>query len=75
MQDLEARIKAQVDFPSPSRVAGEVIALARDPNIDLAAKIPHGDGQTYLREILLIADHGAYHVGQLVSLRRALGHW
>ena len=50
-------------------------ALARDPNIDLAAKIPHGDGQTYLREILLIADHGAYHVGQLVSLRRALGHW
>jgi uncharacterized damage-inducible protein DinB len=52
-----------------------VQALARDPTIDLTATIPHGDGQTYLREILLIADHGAYHVGQLVALRRALGCW
>ena len=50
-------------------------ALARDPAIDLFAKIPHGDGQTYIREILLVVDHGAYHVGQLVSLRRVLGHW
>lgn len=50
-------------------------ALARDPNIDLVAKIPHGDGQTYLREVLLVADHAAYHVGQLVALRKALGAW
>jgi uncharacterized damage-inducible protein DinB len=49
--------------------------LAVNPRIDLLAKIPHGTGQTYLREILLVADHGAYHVGQLVALRRALGAW
>jgi uncharacterized damage-inducible protein DinB len=42
---------------------------------DLAAPIPHGEGQTYLRELLLIADHTAYHVGQLVLVRRALGMW
>ena len=42
---------------------------------DLFAKIPHGSGQTILREILLVADHNAYHVGQLVLVRRALGAW
>lgn len=50
-------------------------ALARDPDVDLFAKIPHGSGQTYLREILLVADHAAYHLGQLVLVRRLLGHW
>ena len=50
-------------------------ALASDPTIDLHAKIPHGTGQTYLRELLLAADHAAYHVGQLVTVRRALGAW
>jgi hypothetical protein len=50
-------------------------ALARDGSIDLLARIPHGSGQTYLREILLVADHAAYHVGQLVALRKALGAW
>ena len=49
--------------------------LAEDAKIDLFARIPHGSGQTYLREILLVADHGAYHVGQLVALRRARGAW
>jgi uncharacterized damage-inducible protein DinB len=49
--------------------------LATDGKVDLFARIPHGSGQTYLREILLVADHGAYHVGQLVALRRALGAW
>ena len=49
--------------------------LARDPQIDLTAKIPHGNGQTYLREILLVADHTSYHVGQLVLVRRLLGIW
>jgi uncharacterized damage-inducible protein DinB len=52
-----------------------VQALARNPDIDLLARIPHGEGQTCLREILLVADHGAYHVGQLVALRKALGCW
>jgi hypothetical protein len=50
-------------------------ALALDPAVDLFARIPHGSGQTYLREILLVADHNAYHVGQLVLVRRALGIW
>jgi len=49
--------------------------LAADPAIDLDAKIPHGTGQTYLRELLLVADHNAYHVGQLVLVRRLLGSW
>ena len=50
-------------------------ALAADESIDLFAKIPHGTGQTYLREILLVADHNAYHVGQIVMLRQQLGAW
>ena len=50
-------------------------ALARDIE-DLTATVPTGTGnQTYLRAILLVADHTAYHVGQLVDLRRALGIW
>jgi uncharacterized damage-inducible protein DinB len=49
--------------------------LARDVD-DLTAKVPTGkDTQTYLRAILLVADHAAYHVGQLVAVRRALGVW
>ena len=46
-----------------------------DPGTDLYAKIPWGDGQTILREALLVADHNAYHVGQIVTLRQALGAW
>jgi len=42
---------------------------------DLHATIPHGGGQTYVREVLLVADHTAYHVGQLVLVRRLLGIW
>lgn len=53
----------------------EMIALVRKRSVDLYAEIPHGDGQTVLREALLVADHNAYHVGQLVYLRRALGAW
>ena len=52
-----------------------MFSLAADGKVNLFARIPHGTGQTYLREILLVADHGAYHVGQLVALRRALGAW
>ena len=50
-------------------------ALAMDESIDLFATIPHGHGQTYIREILLVADHNAYHLGQLVVVRRQLGAW
>lgn len=49
--------------------------LASDPAIDLTAKIPHGDGQTFMRELVLAADHTAYHVGQLVLVRQLLGIW
>jgi uncharacterized damage-inducible protein DinB len=49
--------------------------LAADTRIDLFAQIPHGTGQTYLREILLVADHTSYHVGQIVAVRRSLGIW
>ena len=49
--------------------------LARDGAVDLYARIPHGSGQTYLRELLLVADHNAYHVGELVAVRRLLGAW
>jgi uncharacterized damage-inducible protein DinB len=49
--------------------------LAANPATDLFAQIPHGTGQTYLREILLAADHAAYHIGQIVALRRRLGIW
>ncbi|MET0552924.1 MAG: DinB family protein [Vicinamibacteria bacterium] len=49
--------------------------LALDGRRDLLAPVPAGTGQTLLREIVLAADHAAYHVGQLVAVRRALGHW
>ncbi len=49
--------------------------LVTDSSRDLFAPLPHGTGQTLLREALLVADHNAYHLGQLVLLRRALGAW
>ncbi len=51
------------------------LAMVRDPAADLYQKIPWGDGQTLLREALLIADHNSYHLGQLVLVRRLLGAW
>jgi len=49
--------------------------MIADPACDLFAKVPAGTGQTFLREFLLVADHTAYHVGQLVAVRRLLGQW
>jgi hypothetical protein len=49
--------------------------LVKDPRTDLFAKIPWGDGQTVLREALLVADHNAYHLGQMLDARRLLGAW
>jgi uncharacterized damage-inducible protein DinB len=71
--------------PSPDEVSASIAALredrealaamALDSRIDLFARIPHGTGQTYLRELLLAADHTSYHLGQMVAVRRALGIW
>ncbi len=49
--------------------------IVNDPATDLTAPLSHGDGQTVMREALLIADHTAYHVGQLILLRILLGAW
>jgi len=49
--------------------------LVTNAKTDLNARIPHGTGQTILREALLVADHNSYHLGQLVLLRRLLGAW
>jgi uncharacterized damage-inducible protein DinB len=54
----------------------ELAKLVRDRSVDLFALVPTGTGkQTYLRAVLLVADHAAYHVGQIVAVRRALGCW
>lgn len=53
----------------------EAIALAQNPDITLTDTIPHGEGRTYLRQLLLVADHNAYHLGQIVATRRALASW
>ena len=50
-------------------------SLVKDPKTDLYAAFKWGNGQTVLREALLLADHNAYHLGQLVTLRRLLGAW
>jgi hypothetical protein len=60
------------NFRKDARAIQDLIA---DPHVDLFAPIPHGDGQTILREALLVADHNAYHIGQLIVVRRALGVW
>jgi len=52
-----------------------IIKLVEDRNMDLTAQIPHGEGRTYLRQVLLVADHNAYHLGQIVRTRKALGDW
>jgi hypothetical protein len=53
----------------------EFVELIRDPAQNLYKKFPWGDGQTLMREALLIADHNSYHLGQLVLVRRLLGVW
>jgi len=71
--------------PSPADWTKSVKAFLRDrktfqklvtnPKTDLLARIPHGSGQTVLREILLAADHNSHHLGQFILLRRLLGAW
>ena len=75
-------------FPGPAREGqwqetvdavrrdlAEFESLLKDPAQDLFRKLPWGEGQTLLREALLLADHNAYHVGQMVLLRQQLGVW
>jgi hypothetical protein len=53
----------------------EFAEFTRTFDKDLAEKIPHGNGQTYLRTILVSIDHTSYHVGQILSVRRMIGSW
>ncbi len=53
----------------------ELVKMIEDPRTDLYARVPAGNGQTFLREFLLVADHTSYHVGQLVAVRRLLDAW
>lgn len=50
-------------------------AIVRNPAIDLTAELPHAPGYTYLREVLLVADHNAYHIGEFAILRQVMGTW
>ena len=68
----EAWTRSVEQFQSDLR---EMQALIADPGHDLLAEIPHGKGHTLLREALLVADHNAYHLGQVIVLRRLLGAW
>lgn len=53
----------------------QFIDLLENPATDLFKPLPHGDGQNLLREALLIGDHAAYHVGEIILMRRLLGAW
>jgi hypothetical protein len=52
-----------------------MIAIVKNPKTDLHARIPHGDGQTILREAILIVDHNSYHIGELAILRQTQKNW
>lgn len=65
----------QASIAAVRRDRARLQELAEDASVDLFARIPHGTGQTYLRELLLVADHNAYHVGQLLAVRQCLGAW
>jgi hypothetical protein len=60
------------DFQADLRTLVEIV---RDTATDLHARIPHGTGQTILREMLLVADHNAYHIGEFAILRQVMGTW
>ncbi len=69
---IEAWDRSVAAFRADRKAMERLVAADKT---DLHAQIPHGDGQTILREALLVADHNAYHLGQLVLLRRLLGAW
>lgn len=53
----------------------DLLGLVQNRDLELTLAIAHGEGRTYLRQVLLVADHTAYHTGQIVSLRRSIGDW
>ncbi len=65
----------EVSLKSFQHDTEEMGKLVIDPKTDITAPIPHGSGQTILREALLVADHNSYHLGQVILLRRLLGSW
>jgi len=71
-QDADAWEQSVASF---RRDLASMKALVLDPEVDLHAKIPHGDGQTILREAMLVADHNTYHLGQMVLVMKMLGRW
>jgi DinB family protein len=71
-QDAATWDRSVEDFRRDLQAMEDLVA---DAKTDLYAKIPWGDGQTILREAILVADHNAYHLGQIVSVRQALGAW
>jgi hypothetical protein len=54
---------------------GQLQRIASDPQTDLYVRIPHGTGQTILRELLLVADHNAYHIGEFAIMRQVMDTW
>ena len=70
--DAEAWDRSLAAFRADREALQSFVA---DRGRELTARIPNGTGQTYLRSILLVADHNAYHIGQLVAVRQALGAW
>lgn len=70
--NLEAWVKSVKAF---GRDVEDMKKLVRDPRTNLFERIPHGEGQTIFREALVAADHNAYHLGQIVLLRKMLGAW
>ena len=70
--DARAWDRSVAAFRADLRAMQDLVA---DPATDLFTPLPHGEGQTALREALLVADHNAYHLGQLVVVRRLLGAW
>ncbi len=74
--DSDAPLSDAAWDASVAQVERDLQAMARlvaDPKTDLFARIPHGTGQTVLREALVLADHNSYHLGQLLLLKRLLG--
>jgi len=71
-QNKKAWVKSLKSFGQDLATMKKLVA---NPKTDLFGKIPHGTGQTILREALLIADHNAYHLGQVLTVRRILGIW
>lgn len=68
-EELEASIKAVRNG------LDEMQKMVRNPGNDLQTTFDHGEGQTLFREAMLIVDHNAYHIGQIVQIRRLLGSW